>query len=92
LVTLRGLPLVLQAASGDGLVFDPFSLQPHCPLCGRIVWPRPSRPDRSRWEMIAPQVDEIKATTGVNIKTVTADAGHGYAKVNGALERRGIGA
>src|SRR5262245_30529028 len=42
--------------------------------------------------MIAPQVDEVKATTGVDIKTVTADAGYAYAKVYGALERRGIDA
>ena len=42
--------------------------------------------------MIAPQVDEVKATTGINIKTVTADAGYAYAKVYGALERRGIDA
>jgi transposase len=41
-------------------------------------------------EMIEPQVDEIEATTGVDIKTVTADAGYTYAKVYGALERRGI--
>jgi hypothetical protein len=27
LMTLRGLPLVLQAALFDGLAFDPFSLQ-----------------------------------------------------------------
>jgi hypothetical protein len=26
-MTLRGFPLVLQAALGDGLAFDPFSLQ-----------------------------------------------------------------
>ena len=26
-MTLRGLPLVLQAALGDGVAFDPFSLQ-----------------------------------------------------------------
>jgi hypothetical protein len=44
--------------------------------------------------MIEPQVDEVAATTGVDIKTVTADAGYGYAyaKVYGALERRGIDA
>jgi hypothetical protein len=30
LMTLRGLPLVLQAALGDGLAFDPFSLQQDC--------------------------------------------------------------
>ena len=29
-MTLRGLPLVLQAALGDGLAFDPFSLQQDC--------------------------------------------------------------
>jgi IS5 family transposase len=43
-------------------------------------------------EMIEPQVDEIEATTGVDIKTVTADAGYAYAKVYGALERRLIDA
>jgi transposase len=43
-------------------------------------------------EMIDPQVDEIEATTGVDIKTVTADAGYAYAKVYGALERRLIDA
>jgi transposase len=43
-------------------------------------------------EMIEPQVDEVEATTGIGIKTVTADAGYAYAKVYGALERRGIDA
>ncbi|WP_408913021.1 transposase [Bradyrhizobium arachidis] len=43
-------------------------------------------------EMIEPQVDEVEAITGVEIKTVTADAGYAYAKVYGALERRGIDA
>jgi hypothetical protein len=43
-------------------------------------------------EMIEPQVDEVGATTGIDIKTVTADAGYAYAKVYGALERRGIDA
>jgi hypothetical protein len=37
-------------------------------------------------------VDEIKSTTGIGIKTVTADAGYAYAKVYSALERRGIDA
>jgi hypothetical protein len=41
-------------------------------------------------EMIEPQVDEVKATTGIDIKTITADAGYSYAKVYGALERRRI--
>lgn len=43
-------------------------------------------------EMIEPQVGEVEAVTGVDIKTVTADAGYAYAKVYGALERRGIDA
>jgi transposase len=43
-------------------------------------------------EMIEPQVDEIEATTGIDIKAITADAGYAYAKVYGALERRGIDA
>ena len=42
--------------------------------------------------MIEPQVDEVEATTGIDIKTATADAGYAYAKVYGALERRGIDA
>jgi hypothetical protein len=45
--------------------------------------------EKNEGEMIAPQVDEVIATTGVDIKTVTADAGYAYAKVYGALERRG---
>jgi hypothetical protein len=48
--------------------------------------------EKNEGEMIAPQVDEVKATTGVDIKTVTADAGYAYAKVYGALERRSIDA
>ncbi|WIW50526.1 IS1182 family transposase (plasmid) [Bradyrhizobium sp. 62B] len=43
-------------------------------------------------EMIEPQVDEVEAITGIDIKVVTADAGYAYAKVYGALERRGIDA
>jgi transposase len=43
-------------------------------------------------EMIEPQVEEVEITTGISIKTVTADAGYAYAKVYGALERRGIDA
>jgi transposase len=43
-------------------------------------------------EMIEPQVDEVEVATGTSIKTVTADAGYAYAKVYGALERRGIDA
>jgi hypothetical protein len=46
--------------------------------------------ERNEGEMIEPQLDEVAATTGVDIKTVTADAGYAYAKVYGALERRGI--
>jgi hypothetical protein len=30
--------------------------------------------------MIEPQVDEVEATTGIDIKTATADAGYAYAK------------
>jgi IS5 family transposase len=48
--------------------------------------------EKNEGEVIAPQVDEVKATTGVDIKTVTADAGYAYAKVYSALERRGIDA
>ncbi|WGR93400.1 hypothetical protein MTX26_26900 [Bradyrhizobium sp. ISRA443] len=32
-------------------------------------------------EMIEPQVDEVEAMTGIDIKVVTVDAGYAYAKV-----------
>ncbi len=41
-------------------------------------------------QVIESQVDATMATTGVSLTTVTADAGYAYAKVYGALERRGI--
>lgn len=37
-------------------------------------------------EMIEAQVDEVEATTRIDVKTVTADAGYAYAKVYGTLE------
>jgi hypothetical protein len=43
-------------------------------------------------EMIEPQIDDVEAITGIDIKTVTADDGYAYAKVYGTLERRGIDA
>lgn len=42
--------------------------------------------------MIEPQVDDVESITGIEIKRVTADGGYAYAKVYGALERRGIDA
>jgi len=48
--------------------------------------------EKNEGQMIEPQVDEVRTTTGIDIKTVTADAGYAYAKVYGALERRGIDA
>ena len=39
---------------------------------------------------IAGQADAVAATTGVAIKTITADQGYAYGKVYDALERRGI--
>ena len=42
--------------------------------------------------MIEPQMDEVEAPLGVDIKMVTADAGHVYAKMYSALERRNIDA
>ena len=36
------------------------------------------------------QADAVSATTGVAIKTITADQGYAYGKVYAALERRGI--
>jgi len=39
---------------------------------------------------IESQADAVVATTGIAIKTITADQGYAYGKVYGALERRGI--
>jgi hypothetical protein len=41
--------------------------------------------------MIEPQVDEVEATAGIDIKN-GQDAGYAYAKVYGALERRDVDA
>jgi hypothetical protein len=41
-------------------------------------------------QVIMERLDATVATTGVAIKTATADAGYAYAKVFGGLERRGI--
>jgi len=41
-------------------------------------------------QVVIERVDATIATTGVPIKTATADAGYAYAKVFGGLERRGI--
>ena len=41
-------------------------------------------------DTIEAQVDEVRATTGQAIGTVTADAGYAYGKVYGALEQRDI--
>ena len=44
----------------------------------------------SERETIEAQVDEVRAITGRETETVTADAGYAYARVYGGLERRGI--
>lgn len=41
-------------------------------------------------DTIEAQVDEVRAISGREMKTVTADAGYAYGKVYGGLERRGI--
>jgi transposase len=41
-------------------------------------------------DQLLPRLDATTATTGVTIRTVTADAGYAYAKIFGGLERRGI--
>jgi transposase len=41
-------------------------------------------------QVVVERIDATMATTGSPITTVTADAGYAYAKVYGALERRGI--
>ncbi len=43
-------------------------------------------------QLIEERIDATMATTGVAVATVTADAGYAYAKVYGAMERRGIDA
>ena len=46
--------------------------------------------ERNEGDMIEPQVDAVRATSGKDVTTVTADAGYAYAKAYGALERRHI--
>ena len=41
-------------------------------------------------DQLLPRLDATTATTGVAIRTVTADAGYAYAKIFGGLERRSI--
>lgn len=41
-------------------------------------------------QVIDERIDVTMVTTGVAVTTVTADAGYAYAKVYGAMERRGI--
>jgi hypothetical protein len=43
-------------------------------------------------QQLLARLDAVAETTGVPIRTVTADAGHAYAKIFGGLERREIGA
>ena len=43
-------------------------------------------------QVVEERVDATMMTTGVAITTMTADAGYAYAKVYGAMERRGIDA
>lgn len=42
--------------------------------------------------MIVERIEAAMVSTGLSVSTVTADAGYAYAKVFGALERRGIDA
>ncbi|RWH34345.1 MAG: IS5/IS1182 family transposase, partial [Mesorhizobium sp.] len=41
-------------------------------------------------QMIVERIEAAMVSTGLSVSTVTADAGYAYAKVFGALERRGI--
>ena len=41
-------------------------------------------------EQLLARLDAVEETTGVEVATVTADAGYAYAKIFGGLERRGI--
>src|SRR5829696_9091223 len=43
-------------------------------------------------QLIEERIDATMATTQIEIATATADAGYAYAKVYGAMERRGINA
>jgi hypothetical protein len=41
---------------------------------------------------ILAHIDAVAATTGVEVKTVTADQGYAYGKVHGGRDRRGVDA
>lgn len=60
--------------------------------CGVVLGVEVTTGQTNEGDMIEPQVDDVEATTGIDINVVTADAGYAYAKVYGALERREISA
>jgi IS5 family transposase len=61
-------------------------------MCGVVLDVAVTTGEVNEGQVIIDRIDAAANTTGTKVKTVTADAGYAYAKVFGALERRGIDA
>jgi hypothetical protein len=59
-------------------------------LRGVVVDVEVSTGETNEGQVIVVRIDATAATTGGNVRTVTADAGYAYSKVYGDLEQRGI--
>jgi transposase len=58
--------------------------------CGVVLDVEVTTGETNEGQVLIERLDATVATTGVPIRTATADAGYAYAKVFGGLERRGI--
>ena len=63
-----------------------------CDKAGVIVDVAVTTGERNEGGELVPALARIEAVTGVHVATATADTGYSYAKVYGALERRGTDA
>lgn len=59
-------------------------------ICGVVLDVEVTTGELNEGQVVEGRLDATAATTGVAIRTATADAGYAYAKVYGALERRAI--
>ncbi|TNC66391.1 transposase, partial [Rubellimicrobium roseum] len=59
-------------------------------LCGVVLDVEVTTGEVNEGQVVLDRLDATAATTGVAIKTATADAGYAYAKVFGGLERRRV--
>lgn len=63
-----------------------------CDRAGIIVDVEVTTGELNEGDELVPALARVEAVTGMHVATATADAGYAYAKVYGALERRGTAA